>query len=1224
MNQHAASSSSSPSMHLTSHPLLDDEPSPRAGRRTPRRERISATEAPASSSSGYFSLKARLENDARTGSGNWDGSVRGRGIKVPTRASSTSLPGMWDAPASTPVVMIDSAASQSATNDDELYNDIATAVSGGSDRDAVARVMATPWHTLSDSSLYSALDEQGQPQFAVLRTLSAATERLLKVRKELEEGRRILQEKEDARRTRGTALLEELPQNERDIARRVLASLFTSDDEEGHRVVRRQSRVSIAETLSEAMGEEVLSTSVKDDPTETLTTTASRVKSAPTVLETIESVPSTPMPDDGAPDTARPVVVHESSVEGTEIGIPDTDASTFPETEVSLEPASDAGSLPSSRSRSQDTRSVVSARSERSTSGVGEWMGTLWGRRKPKEVDTESESVASKDESQSVEPERTRSAPNIGTTTTSEASSTDGPEKTVKDRKDKERRSVFGSLGLSLLAGSGARKKRPALSTDFTPPASVPPSAVESTFPQEITSPEEPVPPSLTTATASALPTATSSPAESIAATSADRPPQGATIPALVAATRVMTADASSILIDIDVAPSIAEGALHLIQHVRDTGLDVRKAVRPRQHKRKSSLAAKLQQLQVPGKEEAGLEKEVPNKRLGVAATMASVLPASGFASPLLGSFLPQQRRAVGNPPAASSSGQTQATDQPAPPPLRSVALDAIIPATSRPPTAYLSREYSAVTLPSAAAAHGDLRPTLAQHISSFRPAYVQHMSSSRVARSGEGGVLADRFGFTYDAGVYDLMLLMRARKAGCAAPACLTGVRIADREENPEASDDEDAAVEAGVDVVQGPCACNGSFERDVDEVSVASGVSGRSKKDGREKEKDGNEGKKDLHAVLALSSDTPRHVCDNVMHSLLNELSVLHDAHQASRRKEWDAFLAQRARATQASNASGPRQAANNGGFPRGLDTSDAPADELSHSEGLINVNALSTASRKDLTRLARAGVPLALRTKVWLECTGALEMREPGAFEELLGAPGDLGVEGEIEKDVGRTMPLNLFFGGDGAGVGKLRRVLVAYSRRNPGVGYCQGMNLLAATLLLVHAAEEDAFWAFTALLERVLPTGFFSPTLLPSRACPLVLLELVREHLPKLFVHLQELGIDLPAICFSWFLSLFTDCLPIETLFRAWDVLIVDGFDVLFRLALSILRIGEPELLACASVPAAYVALESLPTRMWEADRLLQMEAELRNSVGHAELVKRRGAHVQVLEAALGGG
>lgn len=90
----------------------------------------------------------------------------------------------------------------------------------------------------------------------------------------------------------------------------------------------------------------------------------------------------------------------------------------------------------------------------------------------------------------------------------------------------------------------------------------------------------------------------------------------------------------------------------------------------------------------------------------------------------------------------------------------------------------------------------------------------------------------------------------------------------------------------------------------------------------------------------------------------------------------------------------------------------------------------------------------------------------------------------------------------------------------------------MNLVASTLLLVHADEEEAFWVLAALVERILPEGFFSPTLLPSRACPLVLLDYVQENMPKLAAHLAELGIDLPAICFSWFLSLFTDCLPVE--------------------------------------------------------------------------------------------
>ena len=171
----------------------------------------------------------------------------------------------------------------------------------------------------------------------------------------------------------------------------------------------------------------------------------------------------------------------------------------------------------------------------------------------------------------------------------------------------------------------------------------------------------------------------------------------------------------------------------------------------------------------------------------------------------------------------------------------------------------------------------------------------------------------------------------------------------------------------------------------------------------------------------------------------------------------------------------------------------------------------------------------------------------------------------------------------------------------------------MNLITSTLLLVHADEEEAFWMLAAIVEKILPENFFSPSLLPSRACPLVLLDYVQEYTPKLHAHLTELGVDLAAICFSWFLSLFTDCLPVEvglffsfpgssllinvvlgqTLFRVWDVFLMDGLDVLFRIALGILRSNEAELLRCESVPAVYVSLENLPTRMWEADKLLQV-------------------------------
>jgi hypothetical protein len=83
-----------------------------------------------------------------------------------------------------------------------------------------------------------------------------------------------------------------------------------------------------------------------------------------------------------------------------------------------------------------------------------------------------------------------------------------------------------------------------------------------------------------------------------------------------------------------------------------------------------------------------------------------------------------------------------------------------------------------------------------------------------------------------------------------------------------------------------------------------------------------------------------------------------------------------------------------------------------------------------KRELDKHLRLGVPLAYRAKVWSECSGAGEMVEPGVFSEL--APKDEGpIVEEIDKDIRRTMPCNIFFGGKGPGVAKLRRLLIAYS-------------------------------------------------------------------------------------------------------------------------------------------------------------------------------------------------
>lgn len=67
--------------------------------------------------------------------------------------------------------------------------------------------------------------------------------------------------------------------------------------------------------------------------------------------------------------------------------------------------------------------------------------------------------------------------------------------------------------------------------------------------------------------------------------------------------------------------------------------------------------------------------------------------------------------------------------------------------------------------------------------------------------------------------------------------------------------------------------------------------------------------------------------------------------------------------------------------------------------------------------------------------------------------------------------------------------------------------------------------------------------------------------------------------------------------LQTLFRVWDVLFLEGMDVLFRVAVAILKINESELLACDSISSLYVHLEGMTTRMWHPDKLLKVRLGL---------------------------
>ncbi|WVQ84107.1 hypothetical protein IAT38_006252 [Cryptococcus sp. DSM 104549] len=350
----------------------------------------------------------------------------------------------------------------------------------------------------------------------------------------------------------------------------------------------------------------------------------------------------------------------------------------------------------------------------------------------------------------------------------------------------------------------------------------------------------------------------------------------------------------------------------------------------------------------------------------------------------------------------------------------------------------------------------------------------------------------------------------------------------------------------------------------------------------------------------------------------SLLDQLTDLHDRQQTSRLLAWDSFIKKRekSRANRASAAASERGRRNDG------------MEDMRWTAELVGLGQMGGGKGgedwKVFARLVRGGVPLKYRGDVWAECSGAKDLMVPGEYKEILDVhKNDVSpVAADIEKDVSRTFPGNVFFGGDGPGVGKLRRVLVAYAWHNPAVGYCQGMNMLAATLLLTVTDEEQAFWVLTSMIDRLLPPNFFAPSLLGSRADQMVLAQIVAQILPKIDAHFQELGVDLASITFGWFLSLFTDCLPVETLFRVWDVFFVEGHDSIFRVAVAILKLNETEICNCESVSDLFSFISSMTSRLWGADKLISLQHSYKPIIRHIDIVARCEKAVEVLSEELG--
>ncbi|KAA3675167.1 uncharacterized protein DEA37_0008643 [Paragonimus westermani] len=234
---------------------------------------------------------------------------------------------------------------------------------------------------------------------------------------------------------------------------------------------------------------------------------------------------------------------------------------------------------------------------------------------------------------------------------------------------------------------------------------------------------------------------------------------------------------------------------------------------------------------------------------------------------------------------------------------------------------------------------------------------------------------------------------------------------------------------------------------------------------------------------------------------------------------------------------------------------------------------------------------------------------------AFAEGAHA-GDESLGCQIVKDLHRTGCEQFGSEQDKAA---LQQVLLAYARWNKRVGYCQGFNVIAATILdVTNRDEKEAFKIMVYLIDYVLPESYFAQNLQALSVDIAVFRHLLQTRLPRLAAHLDRLQykaaleinerLGRPAIdasefiagraqglyepplmnlyAIQWFLTLFTACLAPDAILRIWDSILLEGSEVVLRTAVVIMEFLASRLLKLKSADQFYGTMSELLTEFQE--------------------------------------
>ncbi|XP_077983763.1 TBC1 domain family member 1-like isoform X2 [Glandiceps talaboti] len=222
--------------------------------------------------------------------------------------------------------------------------------------------------------------------------------------------------------------------------------------------------------------------------------------------------------------------------------------------------------------------------------------------------------------------------------------------------------------------------------------------------------------------------------------------------------------------------------------------------------------------------------------------------------------------------------------------------------------------------------------------------------------------------------------------------------------------------------------------------------------------------------------------------------------------------------------------------------------------------------------LLKSVKAGVPRMRRGEIWKFLIGQHAKSNHGVFEPPPNNYEELlkqltSHQHAILLDLGRTFPSHPYFSTQlGPGQLSLFNLLKAYSLLDTEVGYCQGLSFVAG-ILLMHMKEEEAFEMLKYMMFQLGIRGQYKPDMQFLQLQMYQLSRLLHDYYRPLHDHLEQHDIAPSLYAAPWFLTLFASQFPLGFVARVFDLLFLQGMEVVTKVALIILGSHSELILQC---------------------------------------------------------